>query len=128
MNTTPALKQTLFNEQIAPGLHLYACKYRRRAEVKPDAQQAEFFAENDQRAFNAKVLSAAQSLFKIGDTFYPSDLREQAPELNPARSRTMWGPTFRHLLHNGFKLTMMFRKSPTKGMNGCREFQYRREA
>jgi hypothetical protein len=128
MNSTPALKQTICNEPIAPGLFLYACKYRKKKDVILDGKQTEFFAENDQRIFNAKVLRSAQQLFKIGDTFYPSDLREQAQELNPARSRTMWGPTFRHLLHNGFKLTMIFRKSPTKGMNGCREFQYQRIA
>jgi len=121
------MKTKLFNNQISPtGLNLYACIYTKKKDEKPGVQQTELFAINDQREFNRKALQTAQELFKPGDRFYPSDLRSRAPSLAPARPKTMWGPAYRGLLHNGFKLTHQFRKSHCPSLNGCREFEYER--
>ena len=121
-----AMKTTLFNSAIAPGVNVFACTYSRKSAKKTGAMQTEFFAENDQTNFNRDTLRIAQVLYEVGAKFFPSELRQLAPALNPAKPESMWGQAFRHLQKNGFKMTMNARKSTTATRRGSMELEYER--
>jgi len=100
------MKKTLFNECLADGQNIFACKYTRKNEPKSDAQEVSFLScdniplETVQDIFVSHAVDVVNAAFSNGQEFSSDDIRPLLKK-QPAVNNWLGAPLYNRLKNIG---------------------------